>query len=227
MISKVSEKALELNVNENLVNRIRQFGGIYSRAFIYGFTLREEARHGFDSSINLPFHTNFLFSLQYKKPISRSNGRYRFMINTNGSQHVLLLISSFLFGENIWYAFPLFIDPSELSQNSPDFLSRTYFVRITNFPENTFDGNIHVVEIDEQSGDGFVHSDEAKKIITVKGEEFLEKIREFKTLKIEEIKAEKLSYEDVVARLEEFGVNGKILDKIREEKRKLFLRFSS
>ena len=173
MISKISEKALELNVNENLVNKIRQFGKIYSRAFIYGFTLREEARHGFDSVINLPTNTNFLFSLQYKRPGRKSNSKYRFKIN--GTQHILLLISSFRFGENIWYAFPLFIETSELSQNSPNFLHRTYFARITDFPRVTFDGNAHVVEIDEQSGTSSVFSDEAKKITVAKGDEFLKK----------------------------------------------------
>ena len=67
-----------MNVNENLVNVIRRWGGAFSRTFIYGFTLREGAHHGFDSSINLFGTANYLFTLQYKRSESKSRRRYRF-----------------------------------------------------------------------------------------------------------------------------------------------------
>ena len=161
-----------MNVNENLVNVIRRWGGAFSRTFIYGFTLREEAHHGFDSFINLPGTANYLFTLQYKRPESKSGRSYRFVINRNGVQHLMLLIHSVCLG-NVWYAFPLFIDTGELSQVSPNFLSRTYFANPADFPAHTFDENIHTVEIDEVTGRALVFFDKPFELRVYRGGQIL------------------------------------------------------
>ena len=212
-----------MNVNENLVNVIRGWGGVFSRAFIYGFTLREEAHHGFDSSINLPGTTNYLFALQYKRPESKSGRRYRFVINRNGVQHLMLLIHS-IWLRNVWYAFPLFIDTGELSQGSPDFLSRTYFANPADFPAHTFDENIHTVEIDEATGRALVFSDKPIELRVYRGDKFLEFLKEVKPIMIKEIAV--IPVEVVETKLKDLGVNPEILEKIRR-RRKLSQRYTS
>ena len=226
MRRRISEKSLEMNVNENIVATIRRWGGIFSRAFIYGFTLRGEARHGFDSSINLPGTTSFLFALQYKKPISKSGNRYRFSINsdTHKRQHILLWISSLQY-RNIWYAFPLIIDSLELSRSSPNFLQRTCFVRVQDFPSHTFDRNVHLVEIDANRLIGRVFSSEEEKLPIYTGEIFLEKIKELIPINIREI--EKLSWDYIYEKMRAIGVKKEVLEEMRSEEGRQYHRFTS
>jgi hypothetical protein len=219
----VSEKSLEMNVNENLVNSIRQFGGSFASAFIYGFTLREEARHGFDSSINLPGTTKFLFSLQYKKPVSVNGGsKYRFEINNNKErdQHISLWMYSHPYG-NIWYAFPLLIYTSELSRQSPYFLDRTCFVNVRDFPSRTLDRNVHIVEIDSQTYTAYVFSNEKTSLKIYVGEEFIKKIKdEVKPVAINEIKDKEktLSLEDIYEEMRKFGISEEVIRHVKEGK---------
>lgn len=227
LMSLISEKSLEMNVNENLVNVIRQWGGLFSKAFIYGFTLREEKYRGLDSSINLPGNNRFLFALQYKKPTNMNNNIYRFEINTNRKQHVILRISSFLY-KNVWYVFPLFIDTLELSQCSPNFLDRTCFINICDFPPYTFNSDIHVVEINSQNFSASVFSRNKMPIETYSGKEFLRKMREeIKPTTVKEIKSERLSWDKIYTELSKLGIKVTVLDEIREERGELRYRFTS
>mgnify|MGYP000533553111 CR=1 FL=1 len=151
---RVSEKALELNVSENLVREIRAWGKPYGNAYVYGFSLRYEARTGLDISINVPYNCSFLFGLQFKKPKRKSDSWYIFAINNNRrhDQHLMLLLSCMVFGtDNIYYAFPLIAYVQELSRCSPNFLRRTVFAKIDKFPSFTFDFNEHIVRIDENN----------------------------------------------------------------------------
>jgi len=226
----ISERSLEMNVNENLVNSIRKFGGIFSKAFIYGFSLREEALHGFDTSISLPLSNLFLFALQYKKPETEYNNIYRFMINKNHWQHIILLISSIIYQFNVWYVFPLFIDTSELSRNSPNFLKRTFFARVVDFPLTTFDNRPHRVEIDLISGRAYVFSDEGKEVKIYNGGQFLEEIRRnIIPTRVKEIVHKKYKLEDVKRLLKEHEVyiDWGILDKLESEERNFHKRFTS
>ena len=212
-----------MNVNENLVNVIRRWGGAFSRTFIYGFTLREEAHHGFDSSINLPGTANYLFTLQYKRPESKSGRRYRFVINRNGVQHLIPLIHSVWLG-NVWYTLPLFIDTGELSQGSPNFLSRTYFANPADFPAHTFDENIHTVEIDEATGRALVFSDKLIELRVYRGDVFIEFLKEVKLIMIKETAV--VPVEVVKTKLKDLGVNPEILEESRRS-RKLSQRYTS
>ena len=225
-ISRISEKSLEMNVNENIVVAIRRWGGVFSRAFIYGFTLRGETRHGFDSSINLPGTASFLFALQYKKPISKSVNTYRFLINSDKRkrQHILLLISSILY-RNVWYAFPLIIDSSELSRNSPNFLQRTCFVRVEDFPPHTFDRNVHLVEIDANRLIGRVFSSEEEKLPIYTGENFLKTIKEITPIHVGEI--EKISWDYVYEKMKTIRVKKEVLKEMRREEERQYYRFTS
>ena len=224
--SRISEKSLEMNVNENIVVAIRQWGGVFSRAFIYGFTLRAEAYHGFDSSINLPGTASFLFALQYKKPISESGNIYRFLINSDKrrQQHILLWISSLRY-RNVWYVFPLIIDSLELSRSSPNFLQRTCFVRVQDFPSHTFDRNMHLVEIDANRLIGRVFSSEEEKLPIYTGEGFLKTIKELTPIYIGEIK--KFSWDYVYEKMRAIGVKEEVLEEMRREEERQYHRFTS
>ena len=226
MRSRISEKSLEMNVNENIVVAIRRWGGVFSRAFIYGFTLRAEARHGFDSSINLPGTASFLFALQYKKPISKSGNIYRFLINSDKrrQQHILLWISSLRY-RNVWYAFPLIIDSLELSRSSPNFLQRTCFVRVQDFPPHTFDRNKHLVEIDTNRFIGRVFSSEEEKLPIYTGENFLKTIKELTPIYVGEI--ERLSWDYVYEKMRAIGVKEELLEEMRREEERQYHRFTS
>lgn len=221
----ISEKCLELNVNENLINRIRAFGSHFSSGFIYGFSLRHESVHGLDCSINLPASSRFLFALQYKKPTKEDGGVYFFKINNNTKkdQHIRLLLTYLRVGGNVWYAFPLFIDTLQLSNSSPDFLARTYFAKIVDFPLHTFDRKEHVVEIHEQSGKAYVSSPFKDELKVYDATKFLGEIEKSKKSTVNEIKEKKLTEEEVEVALKELGFEKEkieiILEVLQEIKR--------
>jgi len=64
---RVSERALEINVNEGLVNVIRRWSNVFLKHLSTDSFLREEALHRCSSSVNLVRMTNCIFGLQYGK----------------------------------------------------------------------------------------------------------------------------------------------------------------
>jgi len=71
---QVSERSLEFNVLSEAVNAVRR---VYGKAYLVGYTTRQEAYHGLDASIEAP--GNMLAAFQFKAP-KRSGGRYVFTI---------------------------------------------------------------------------------------------------------------------------------------------------
>lgn len=149
----ISEKTLELNINENILSLIRQRQG-FARAFLHGFTLRHEALVGLDSSINVSPHSSFYMAFQYKKPVlyDSINGIYKFEVNNNKSrnQHLHLIACALLFEsiygiKHIFYAFPPIGDMNHLYSLSPNFLGETFFVYPPTIP--FIDRHVHTVTI--------------------------------------------------------------------------------
>ena len=71
----VSERSLEFNVLSEAVERIRR---IYGKAYIVGYTTRQEAQHGLDVSINAP--GKILSAFQFKAPKAKKGNTYIFSI---------------------------------------------------------------------------------------------------------------------------------------------------
>lgn len=218
-ISSISEKTLELNINENLINEIRRLGSTFSRAFIYGFSLRYEGRWGLDSAINLPGTTGFLMAIQYKKHIPwRSKfvkNIWVFEINNNRNrdQHLKLLVASIVLGhDNIYYAFPL-ISSSNIHIISPHFLNRIYFVRVIDFPPHTFNFTTHLVYIREHQKQAEVMSREKKTVPLLDAEDLLKRIK-FKDVRLHNVKEikRKISREELKQLLKERGVEEKVIE---------------
>jgi len=176
----ISEKSLELNITENLLRVTRNY---FSRAFAYGFTLRQEARVGLDVSINLPYQSK-IFCFQFKRPVSHNPPYlYRFLINNNitRDQHLKLYLVSIvlhhIFRKDIvFYSFPCFSSTYQLAHFSPNFLSQTFFVSPRVMPRGILDFNVHLVEIDSNSGKAAVFSDFVGKFRTVRGHEFVKQM---------------------------------------------------
>lgn len=72
---KVSERSLEFNVLSEVLERVRRFIG---KAYIVGYTTRQEAFHGLDASIDAP--GVILAGYQFKAPSSGRNNIYKFRI---------------------------------------------------------------------------------------------------------------------------------------------------
>ena len=203
---KVSEKSLELNVNENLVNHVRKR---YPKAFIYGFTVRGEGLHGLDSSIEVAPGTKFYFGLQFKKPQRKSGKKYIFMINNNRrrDQHAKLVLTALLLGPNrIFYAFPLYLTVNELYQDSPNFLSKTRLVDVLSI--KNIDNNSHYVHIEHGTLEIEIRS-QSLKIPSLPGEKFLEIIDKITPLDTQEIrrKIQKITIDDIRRLCKQHGID--------------------
>jgi len=76
--SEISERSLELNVMGEALDKVRK---LYSKAYIVGYTTRQEAYHGLDISIEVPSNgsSTVLAAFQFKAPKKR-NGEYVFEI---------------------------------------------------------------------------------------------------------------------------------------------------
>lgn len=128
----ISEKTLELNVIANMLEDERKR---FQRASAYGFSLQYEARTGLDSTIdvNIPGRPTIV-AFQFKKPYEMQDGEYTFEINNNRqrNQHNILRLFAVRVGRqghfSVFYAFPCFVDMTELSINSPNFLRQTRFL---------------------------------------------------------------------------------------------------
>lgn len=161
-----SEKALELNISENLVNLCRF---INPRAYLMGYTLKSESIHGLDISLNIQ---NGILgpSLQFKKPTRRGNV-FKFSINNNNNrdQHLHLFLLSHVFEliqnySPIYYAFPTIASPNELDILSPNFLRNTFFISPLWFPLSILNHNVHHVEINTSTNTIIVYSKSGEKI---------------------------------------------------------------
>ncbi|WKT58511.1 hypothetical protein QVH35_03765 [Candidatus Nitrosotenuis chungbukensis] len=178
---KASEKTLELNVSENLLQDIRD---LYPNAFLQGFTLHHEAINGLDVSISVP-NVQIGLGLQFKRPTSQRNGIYKFSINNNRKhdQHVILyeLVELFtlLLGRQppFYYAFPTILDDTEVLQATPNFYARTYLVSPLDIPFHIIDGNIHHVEIDTRHNEITVHSESSKIVNFFTADKLISKYR--------------------------------------------------
>jgi len=217
----ISEKSLELNICGNIINVLRKNLN-FRKVFLYGYTLRAEHRTGLDVSINLPNNKLFLLGLQFKKPIKKyGNYTYVFPINNNSKrdQHIMLFISSLIF-DDIYYSFPAFIDTVELSNYSPNFLLRTFFIHIKDFPPHTFDRQQHTVIIDIKRGTAVVHSEEYEISKVYKFEDIYERLRvkaeKRELLSVEHLKDKKLSKNYIREKLREYDFPTEIVDRILE-----------
>ncbi|MCD6301387.1 MAG: hypothetical protein J7L82_04875 [Staphylothermus sp.] len=127
----VSEKSLEMNVSENLVNIVRRS---YPKAYVYGYNTRIEAIHGLDCSINIPRHYR-ITSFQFKKPNSRTNNNYSFVFNIN-LQHLKIIALAIVIKEelnkdpHIYYALPCICRSNDMETVSPRFITRTLFIPV-------------------------------------------------------------------------------------------------
>ena len=72
---QVSERSLELNVMGEAVNHVRR---AYGRAYLVGYTTRQEADHGIDVSIEAP--GKIVAAFQFKAPKKKRDGSYVFRI---------------------------------------------------------------------------------------------------------------------------------------------------
>jgi len=177
---QVSERGLEFNVLSEAINTVRR---VYGKAYLVGFTTRQEAYHGLDVSIDAP--GNMLAAFQFKAP-KRSGGRYVFTIGgkcwvcSNPSiggrrresvaevlrelgisrdcmnQHILLYVTSIalkLIGLDVYYALPLVSTYSELEQYVPNLMKRTVLIPVLNLPATLLDCKTHKILVEVPSGD--------------------------------------------------------------------------
>ncbi len=193
MFSMISEKSLEINISENILRELRRLGPLFSKVFVYGFTLREEFERGLDISINLNPNRSFLLAIQYKKPISEWQGTYRFYINNNSTrdQHIKLFRASLIAPNKIYYIFPAIITTQQLYNISPNFLTHCYFIRPMDIP--LLDNHVHTVEIDTQNEIALAFSGK----IEVKPLKWKE-IKEFL------VREERITIEDLQKKLKDF-----------------------
>jgi len=176
----ITEKTLEINVCGELVQHIRSTG--YLKAYVYGFSTRKEVFHGLDISINVP-RSSLVLGIQFKAP-RRMGTIYMFKIGDRArrgcssytsssrnpciNQHYALLncavtisITYNVYPPPAYYAFPLIADMVELEASVPDTLSQTVFVRVVDFPLQTFfDCRPHIVRIDKTTRRVRVYSKE-------------------------------------------------------------------
>ena len=201
-----SEKALELNVSENLVNLCRFLN---SRAYLMGYTLKNESIHGLDVSLNVQ---NSILgpSFQFKKPRRRGNV-FRFSINNNNNrdQHLRLYLLSHVFElvqnySPIYYAFPTISSANELNVLSPNFLRNTFFISPLSFPLSILDFNKHHVKIDTSTSTITVHSKSGTKISNYfKGFQILEEIllgyTKSKNIKLIKERFREINYKNILS----------------------------
>ena len=228
-MARISEKSLEMNINENLIRIIRNWGDSFSRTFIYGYTLREEARLGFDSSINLPNSSFYLFALQYKAPKAKRYSTYYFEINNDRRrlQHYSLFISNIIYG-NVWYAFPLFISTRELAGYSPNFLERTCFASVDKFPLDKINMKKIIIGVDSWNCRIIIFYSKEYKIEGEDGKKFLENLREkLMPISISKIKEKKLSWNEIYSIVERLGIDKKYIDRIRVKKGRRYYRIKT
>ena len=127
----ISEKSLEMNVSENIVNIVRRN---HPKAYIYGYSARIEGIHGLDCSINIPGHLR-ITSFQFKKPNSRSDNNYKFTFNIR-LQHLKIIALAIAIKEvlnkdpHIYYALPCVCSSIDMESSSPRFIDKTLFVPV-------------------------------------------------------------------------------------------------
>lgn len=176
---QISEKSLELNVCENIVNILRQ--QISNKAYIYGFTVKSEGLHGLDVSIRLPLTTRIL-GLQFKRPYKYYQTEYIFYINNNKKrdQHLKILLAAIpisILGllPSIFYALPTFCQPQDIESASPKFLTQTFFVDPLEIP---FTGtHKYEIRINTRNNTAIFRGSKEKKITIYTSEEFIAKIK--------------------------------------------------
>lgn len=203
-----SEKALELNVGENLVNLCRFLN---PRAYLMGYTLKNESIHGLDISLNI--HNGILGpSFQFKKPRRRGT-IFKFSINNNNNrdQHLRLFLLSHVFEliqnySPIYYALPTIASNNELDILSPNFLRNTFFISPLWFPLSILDHNVHHVEIDTLHNTITVYSKSGKKILNYsKGFQILNDIvrgyNKSKNIKLLKKEFRDINYEKILSNL--------------------------
>jgi len=177
----VSEKTLEINVSHNLIEicRVRN-----RAAYVHGFTLRNEPKHGLDISLNVGNQIGAGF--QFKAPKRHRGGIYRFIINSNSNndQHQKLFFSSLLSLIDprippVYYALPTIHIENELHNASPNFLNQTYFIPPVSLPRSIIDRQEHAITIDVNTNSINVASKESKKISNFfKGEKIIQNMKE-------------------------------------------------
>jgi len=212
----VSEKTLELNVGENIINRIRQLGGVFQRTFIYGFNMRYEGRIGLDCAINLPTNGMFLLAFQFKRfnPQRSRMNIWTFEINNNKArdQHLKLLVTSHFLGfDGVYYAFPL-INSQNIHSISPDFLNNTCFVRVADFPAYTFNFTTHMVFLNTKCNITRIMSTNSGNINSFKFSDILKLLmkEEFKVA-LEKLNRKVITKEELKRFLKEKGIDENII----------------
>jgi len=175
----VSERSLELNVLSEAVNDLRR---VYVKAYLVGYTARQEANHGLDVSIDAPGRV--LAAFQFKAPKKRAGDTYVFVIGercwTCGNpnvrrrrliaevlkelnieqgcinQHMLLYIVAYALklkiGLDVYYALPLVWTYSELERYVPHLLQRTVVIPVLSLPTTLLDCRRHRILVEVLGG---------------------------------------------------------------------------
>ncbi|MBR09190.1 MAG: hypothetical protein CMP48_16095 [Rickettsiales bacterium] len=123
----ISEKTVELNLTTELVNWNFHITG--TRPYILAPSQRQEGKLGFDVSIGYPGSNPTL--IQYKRAYHKKRkGELEFHLNrnTNQDQHLRLFILELL-GHDVFYALPLFYQPSDVIRFRRRLLVRTLFLK--------------------------------------------------------------------------------------------------
>lgn len=148
MAFPLSEKTLEQNVLENMINDIRHH--IDPAAYIYGFSLKYESVTGLDSSLSVPGNP-LMLAFQFKKCFDSTASVYRFHFNNNSyrDQHNFLYFSAVSVSPPpvVFYALPAIVDIHQLSSVAPNFLDRTYLLDPMDIGP-IFGSRIHEIHLD-------------------------------------------------------------------------------
>lgn len=158
----ISEKTVELNLTTELVNWNFHVSG--TRPYILAPSQRAEGILGFDVSVGYPGGNPTL--IQYKRAYfkSRSNElEFHLNRNTRQDQHLRLFILELL-GHDVYYALPLFYQPTEVIRFRRRLLIKTLFLKPSwIIPIGSLTGH-HEIKYNLTTSRITVHSEEGKEI---------------------------------------------------------------
>ena len=159
----LNEKTLELNVSTEFLNICRQYD---PKAFMFGTTLKQESRLGYDSTVlgSLPqfWRTSvFQFKRALSKRITPLGDEYTFHVNNNGNrdQHIFLYLMSGGRHLTALYVLPLFTTLNDVSNQAPQLLGQTVYADAADIPPWIVDNAPHTLLVYPTQGFAIIHSD--------------------------------------------------------------------
>jgi hypothetical protein len=192
LASLLNEKTLELNISAEFLNICRHYD---PKAFIFGTTLKQESRLGYDSTVlgSLPqFWKAAVF--QYKRALQKRTtplgDEYTFHINNNGNrdQHIFLYKMSGGKHRVALYVLPIFVTLNDVRNMAPSLLQQTFFADAVDIPPWLINNFPHTLSVYPHRGIGIVHS-ERQEIKVISFEELSTNMRERKIgVTIEELR---------------------------------------